>query len=619
MSRKILTFLLGFSILIFVVPTVKATSIETCVERGEDTSLITSCGYNFEDKIFPCLKDSPADYDIWGLKPTETDFGPMTETPNEASQRFANTVCNQIKKVQFFGADACSDWCAKSYITKDSEFQLPALFKDKYGEKNCPIFFNTEKQSVIAGKWDSLMTATCNNRDQKGCITSMTAAIANDINKKHDNVCQGIVLEDSSIITSLKTALELRYDLEEVVAKQTAEQDTARTKMREIINLVKEQPDRPWPNRYNCSQYRKDVSANLEKVDASDLIWSCKKGIAECQDDFTNYLINDYKVWIRDLDPIYKTNPVGTQEALNCIDEFDTNSMTNYIKGDIERTKIYFTKQEERKILIQDGKDVVDGSSDLFGASISQEGLSQAYEIVTCGFASSPQNQCCTNTAQDFKQPTSNLTKKCFIPNPFNKDACFFDTATVTDALMGLVSSGLESETGDITKFINEYGGVPACFVGRQKGVVGEASCTCEPSDGAEICRRYIANNTDANTDQWNEYKPFSDCTTCMESNDRLAPGEGLKIYTGLGCVDTSIAGITEFVFSIVLGIAGTASLFCIIISAFQMQISRGNPEQLQKAQGLVTSCITGLIVVIFSVIILQIIGVDILRLPGWG
>ena len=73
---------------------------------------------------------------------------------------------------------------------------------------------------------------------------------------------------------------------------------------------------------------------------------------------------------------------------------------------------------------------------------------------------------------------------------------------------------------------------------------------------------------------------------------------------------------IEETVFGIGVGLAGGFSLLCIIYAAFMMQSSEGNPEKLKKAQEMITSCIMGLMLIIFSVFILRLIGVNLLKIP---
>ena len=90
-------------------------------------------------------------------------------------------------------------------------------------------------------------------------------------------------------------------------------------------------------------------------------------------------------------------------------------------------------------------------------------------------------------------------------------------------------------------------------------------------------------------------------------------------VWTGIGCVYTDTkAFIEKTVFGMGIGLAGVLALLCIIYSAFMMQSSQGNPEKLKKAQEMITSCIMGLMLIIFSVFILRLIGVDILNIPGF-
>lgn len=90
-------------------------------------------------------------------------------------------------------------------------------------------------------------------------------------------------------------------------------------------------------------------------------------------------------------------------------------------------------------------------------------------------------------------------------------------------------------------------------------------------------------------------------------------------VWTALGCFNGNLSDfVTKNIMQTGVGIAGGISLLCIMFAAFQMQTSGGNAEKIKKAQELLTNCITGLMVIIFSILILKIIGVDILRLPGF-
>ncbi len=102
----------------------------------------------------------------------------------------------------------------------------------------------------------------------------------------------------------------------------------------------------------------------------------------------------------------------------------------------------------------------------------------------------------------------------------------------------------------------------------------------------------------------------YKDCTECSDRG----------IWTAAGCVEYEVEPfIQNFIFKYGIGLAGIFSLLCIAYASFIMQTSVNNPEKIKHAQDLMTSCITGLLLVIFSVFILRVIGVDILQLPGFG
>ncbi|MBI2020450.1 hypothetical protein HYS94_03425, partial [Candidatus Daviesbacteria bacterium] len=54
------------------------------------------------------------------------------------------------------------------------------------------------------------------------------------------------------------------------------------------------------------------------------------------------------------------------------------------------------------------------------------------------------------------------------------------------------------------------------------------------------------------------------------------------------------------------------------LLGAFQMLTSAGNPETLAAGRERLTSAVIGLLFVIFSILLLQIIGMNILNIPGF-
>lgn len=90
--------------------------------------------------------------------------------------------------------------------------------------------------------------------------------------------------------------------------------------------------------------------------------------------------------------------------------------------------------------------------------------------------------------------------------------------------------------------------------------------------------------------------------------------------WSGIGAIYTDLPSfINKNLFGIFLSLAGLFALLCIIYSAFILQTSSGNPEKIKKARQMLTSCIAGLLLIIFSIFILRIIGGTIIRIPGFS
>lgn len=213
--------------------------------------------------------------------------------------------------------------------------------------------------------------------------------------------------------------------------------------------------------------------------------------------------------------------------------------------------------------------------------------------------------------------------------NPFEKaPECGFD---------GLACCGDVDQSGDINAAVNEhaplgvggkimglFGGGFDTFKNATGGVfstqclTGEpipqanGSCKCvvvvnAPTESriSRYCARYIDKNSPAHAED------LQKCLECSENNGGL--------YTGLGCIPTTFSSfVSNFLLGFGISLGGGISLLCIIYSAFMIQTSGGNADRIQHAQEQLTACITGLMLIIFSIFILRIIGVDILRIPGF-
>lgn len=194
----------------------------------------------------------------------------------------------------------------------------------------------------------------------------------------------------------------------------------------------------------------------------------------------------------------------------------------------------------------------------------------------------------------------------CNIPVVINCQVPLLDKLDFLPVVKNWVSD-YEKKCKDLESFTKTTNDT-ACIIGEPSTVdFSNPGCRCVladspgPSESMIImCKRYLTSS-----------KELPNCISCANTNG---------MWTGMGCLPLDIKTlIGSFVLSTGIGLGGGLALLCIIYSAFMMQSSQGNPEKLKKAQEMITSCIMGLMLIIFSIFIMKIIGVNILRIPGFG
>lgn len=101
-------------------------------------------------------------------------------------------------------------------------------------------------------------------------------------------------------------------------------------------------------------------------------------------------------------------------------------------------------------------------------------------------------------------------------------------------------------------------------------------------------------------------------CTQCVS--------DGKHMWTAIGCIPTDFTAIIrDYIFKTGVGIAGGIAFLYFLYGAFIVLTSAGNPEKIEEAKQIITSSLAGLLLIIFSVFLLGVIGVDVLGLPGFG
>jgi len=104
-------------------------------------------------------------------------------------------------------------------------------------------------------------------------------------------------------------------------------------------------------------------------------------------------------------------------------------------------------------------------------------------------------------------------------------------------------------------------------------------------------------------------------CQACMGQTDS---GQTPGSWTAIGCIHTDPTSLLSYILRIGIGLAGGIAFLLILFGGLQIMTSAGNPEQLNAGRELVTSAITGLLLVIFSIFLLQFIGINIIGIPGF-
>lgn len=92
--------------------------------------------------------------------------------------------------------------------------------------------------------------------------------------------------------------------------------------------------------------------------------------------------------------------------------------------------------------------------------------------------------------------------------------------------------------------------------------------------------------------------------------------GKEKGVWTAVGCIQTNISGFINSFFTIGLGIAGGIALLFLIYGSFLVLTSQGNAEQVQQGREIITSAIAGLLLIIFSIFIFNLVANDILKIP---
>jgi hypothetical protein len=240
----------------------------------------------------------------------------------------------------------------------------------------------------------------------------------------------------------------------------------------------------------------------------------------------------------------------------------------------------------------------------------------------TCGC----DNQICCGTTLNSKPDTTPLLPEqqdqgdkgpCI---PFT-DWCMW---TIFDKIGGMVSAIFSPFKSDDPAAKSFDASMGTCKAGFRRELVSDKdenlSCVCKDNHNVDeiantYCKEYVVPATTkggtTKGDLANSPEGLA-CSKCFHEGN---------YWSSLGCIEISSFQnfIQKNVFGWGIGLAGILAFGCMIYSAVQIQLSGGNAERVKKSQEMLTSCIMGLMVIIFSVFILRLIGVTILQIPGFS
>ena len=108
-------------------------------------------------------------------------------------------------------------------------------------------------------------------------------------------------------------------------------------------------------------------------------------------------------------------------------------------------------------------------------------------------------------------------------------------------------------------------------------------------------------------------------CRLDIFRGPELCP-DGVSINTAIGCIPVESQQVfIGFLLRWGAGIAGGIAFILIVAAGIMITTSAGDPKKVQAGKELLTAAISGLVLLIFGVFVLEFIGVKILNIPGFG
>lgn len=153
-------------------------------------------------------------------------------------------------------------------------------------------------------------------------------------------------------------------------------------------------------------------------------------------------------------------------------------------------------------------------------------------------------------------------------------------------------------DAGDKAFNVNKGGGIP--------GAVGLWICAATQQEAEGVHNQTISAPT---FNLCNETGGNAKCSACVDQGG---------VWTAVGCIKTKRNDIVTSFLTIAISLSGGVILLRLLQASFMLSTSQGEPNKVKEAQEVFTSSFAGLLFVLFSIVILNVIGVKILQIPGF-
>lgn len=102
----------------------------------------------------------------------------------------------------------------------------------------------------------------------------------------------------------------------------------------------------------------------------------------------------------------------------------------------------------------------------------------------------------------------------------------------------------------------------------------------------------------------------------CIDTNGKAKVENGIN--TAIGCIKVGSGNeLITAILNIAIGLGGGIALALILYGVFIVTTSAGMPDKLKAGSEIITSAVVGLIFVLLSIFLVNLIGINILGIPG--